>query len=323
MTADKVMMLSKPANAARIDAMLAAARMENGWAKPEPSMWPLPRKHFVPAHWSYAKAKEILDAVGDLVSTEAAERRNLILANPIPGNHYPTLRTLVTAYQMVKAGETARSHRHSANALRLVLDAEANAFTIVEGKKIPMEPGDVLLTPNWYWHGHSNESAANAYWIDFLDMPLVHLLGPMFFEHHPKVLERTDEVAVRSPARFAWADTQRRLDAQSEIEPGRREIVLGAPAMASIDLQVSRIAAGRRFATAPVTANAIYAIMQGEGVSVVDGERFSWHRGDVIAVPSGSEHRYEGLTEAHLLRVSDESLFRYLGWLRNVPQASD
>jgi hypothetical protein len=91
------------------------------------------------------------------------------LNNPTEGNTYPTVRTLVAAYQMVKAGETAKSHRHSANALRLVLDTWPNTFTIVGGKKIPMEPGDVLLTPNWAWHGHDNKGADNAYWIDFLD----------------------------------------------------------------------------------------------------------------------------------------------------------
>lgn len=307
----------------RIKRMLAAAQMENGWNKPEPSMWPLPRKRFVPAHWSYARAREILDAAGELISTELAERRNLILANPIVGNHYPTVSTIVTAYQMVKAGETARSHRHSANALRLVLDAEPNAFTIVEGKKIPMEPGDVLLTPNWHWHGHSNESRADAYWMDFLDMPLVHFLGPMFFEHHPATLEQAQEIAARSPARFAWADTLRRLDAAADLAPGRREIALGAPAMATIDLHVWRIAADKKFATDPVTCNAVFAVMQGRGKSVVDGRSFLWERGDVIAAPTGSAHRCEAFEESILLRVSDESLFRHLGWLRPIPPAEN
>ena len=40
----------------------------------------------------------------------------------------------------------------------------------------------MLLTPNWSTHGHGNHSRANAYWLDFLDAPLVQLLEPMFFE---------------------------------------------------------------------------------------------------------------------------------------------
>jgi gentisate 1,2-dioxygenase len=158
-----------------------------------------------------AQARAALDAAGRFVNTELAERRNLILNNPVPGNFYPTVTTLVSAYQMVKAGEVARSHRHTANALRFVVQAEPGMFTVVDGTKIPMEPSDVLLTPNWAWHGHANESKASGYWIDFLDVPLTHLLGPMFFEHHEEMVEHTDIVAPDSPARFAFSETVRRL----------------------------------------------------------------------------------------------------------------
>jgi len=49
---------------------------------------------------------------------------------------------------MVLPGEAARSHRHTPNALRLVVDAAPGNYTVVNGKKLPMRPGDVLLTPN-------------------------------------------------------------------------------------------------------------------------------------------------------------------------------
>jgi len=90
---------------------------------------------------------------------------------------------LVAAYQMIMPGEWARVHRHTPNALRLILDAEPGTYTEVDGVNIAMEPGDVLLTPNWSTHGHGNDSKACAYWLDFLDAPLVQLLEPMFFEH--------------------------------------------------------------------------------------------------------------------------------------------
>src|SRR3982074_3762524 len=89
-----------------------------------------------------------------------------------------------------------------------------------------MEPGDVLLTPNWSTHGHGNRGKACAYWLDFLDAPLVQLLEPMFFEaledEHPD--ERTGEPGLApaptttdSPLVFTLKDTLRRLDeAKSE-----------------------------------------------------------------------------------------------------------
>ena len=309
----------------QIYALLARAGMENGWAKPTPSLWSAPKGSFVPAHWPYAPAKAALASAGRFINTELAERRNLILANPMPGNTYPTVRTLVAAYQMVKAGETAKSHRHSANALRLVLDTKPNAFTIVDGKKVPMEPGDVLLTPNWSWHAHANESSADAYWMDFLDVPTVHLLNPMFFEHHEEGIEPVTGTAPDSPARFAWADTVRRLAAAPEAVPGRRDIELGNPAMATIALRVTRLDADASMTVPASTASAIVGIMQGEGRSVIDGqttssETFEWSRGDALAVPSGSEQVCTATTECYVLTVTDEPILKALGWLRAVPR---
>jgi gentisate 1,2-dioxygenase len=45
------------------------------------------------------------------VGTDVAERRNLIMVNPAPGNTYATTRNIVAAYQMIQPGETALSHR--------------------------------------------------------------------------------------------------------------------------------------------------------------------------------------------------------------------
>ena len=94
------------------------------------------------------------------------------MQNPAGGS-YATSRTIVAAYQMIMPGEKARSHRHTPNALRLIIDAEPGAYTIVNGERLSMMPGDVVLTPNWCWHGHGNDSRACAYWLDVLDVPLV------------------------------------------------------------------------------------------------------------------------------------------------------
>jgi gentisate 1,2-dioxygenase len=296
--------------------LLDAAGMANGWNKPEPSMYAQPKQTFVPAHWRYALAKPALEAAGRFVSTELAERRNLILNNPIPGNTYATARTLVAAYQMVLPGETARSHRHSPNALRLVVDTEPGAYTIVEGTKLPMVPGDVLLTPNWRWHGHSNESRSNAYWIDFLDVPLVHFLEPMFFEQYPGGLEAADSVDAASPMRFPFADTRARLASQPESRPGEREVELGPPHIDTIALKVSRLQAGAALSSGRTTANCLFAVIEGEGCSFVEGAEFHWSRGDVFVVPSWRRHECRAEKTSYLLKVTDEPFIRRLNWLR-------
>jgi gentisate 1,2-dioxygenase len=308
------------ANMQELYDLLARCHVQNGWSKPTPSLWPLPTIDFKPAAWSYTQAKAALDAAGRFVNTELAERRNLILANPtVAGNLYPTVKTLVAAYQMVKAGEQARSHRHTANALRLVLDTGPNAFTIVDGRKIPMEAGDVLLTPNWSWHGHSNEAPTNAYWMDFLDVPMIHLNGPMFFEHHPDILEPAGEAFADSPNRFSFTQTRERLAAAPEIAPGVRRIELGAPAMRTIGLHVFRIDKGASLHVGKSTLSAIFAPMQGRGRAVFDGASFAFTRGDALAAPLGFAQEWRAEEETYLLRVSDEPFLSKNDWLRDIP----
>src|SRR5689334_13138040 len=99
-------------NLDEVHAMLSTLGIGAGWNRREPSLWPQPKKNFLPAHWSYGLARAALEAAGRYVSTELAERRNLLLGNPVSPNTYGTARTIVAAYQMVKAHEKAQSHRH-------------------------------------------------------------------------------------------------------------------------------------------------------------------------------------------------------------------
>jgi gentisate 1,2-dioxygenase len=293
-----------------------------GWAKATPSLWPAPKKNFVPAHWQYQQARGALDAAGRLINTELAERRNLILFNPASEAGYGTVRTLVAAYQMIMPGEWARSHRHTPNALRLILDAEPGTYTEVDGVKIAMEPGDVLLTPNWSSHGHGNESRACAYWLDFLDVPLVQLLEPMFFE--PAEEEGGEKESngapptKDSPFVFTLTDTLKRLDAATPEPTGPfgTHVELGKPAMDTIGLHMMRLSPRARTATHQTTANNIYAIVKGSGATTIDGARFEWSRGDVIAAPAWRPHFHEAGEDALMFRVTDEPVMQRLGFLR-------
>jgi gentisate 1,2-dioxygenase len=300
--------------------LLAEAGMGPGWNKSEPSLYPAPKKTFVPAHWTYETARAALAAAAPLVSTELAERRNLILANPVPGNTYATARTMVAAYQMVRAGEAARSHRHTPNALRLVVEADPGTYTIVQGKKIPMHPGDVLLTPNWLWHGHSNESAKDAFWIDFLDAPLVQLLEPMFFEHFAEGVEKAEATDENSPMRFAWSETKARLDQSTPNDDKPHEVQLGDPALDSMALFVQRLSPGRRSPVRQTTENNVYAVIDGEGATEIDGETFRWKAGDVFVAPAWREHTHESPVRSHLLRVSDAPVMNHFRWLKQREQ---
>ena len=296
--------------------MLDGVQMKNGWNKPTPSLYPEPRPKFVPAHWRYRDARAALCKAGDLVDPKWAERRNLIMANPIPGNDYPTVTTLVGAYQMVKGGETARSHRHTPNAMRVVLEAAPETYTIVNGVKVPMAPGDVLLTPNWCYHGHSNESAKEAYWVDFLDAPLVQAPGPMFFEHHPEEVERAHGIDESSPMRFEYADYRPKLLQTQEIAPGVRSLLLGPTTLLTFDRTALHLEPRTVWTREKTTVNRIYTVIEGSGFCHFGNTRVDWTVGDMLAVPSWHESQICSTTEVTLLQVSDAPLLEMLGWLR-------
>jgi gentisate 1,2-dioxygenase len=325
MTSPTPQQLAQSGSLEELYGYLGDIRIGAGWAKKTPSLWPEPKKTFEPYRWSYAQAKGALDAAGRLINTELAERRNLVMHNP--AGDYATSRTIVAAYQMIMPGEKARSHRHTPNALRLVLDAEPGAYTIVNGERLSMMPGDVVLTPNWCWHGHGNDSRACAYWLDVLDVPLVQLLDPMFFEPHPDEFEKEIVVTQTSPTgsqmHFQWTQSERRLKEASTRANGKpAEIALGEPALDTMALSMTELKAGQATAPRKVMANNVLGVVQGEGATEVEGRTLNWSRGDVIVVPSWQEHVHRSDSGAVLFRVSDEPVMQKLGFLREGNDAS-
>lgn len=297
-------------------ASFASLNMEGGWHRRFPALWSEPRENFLPHIWHYGDVKPILARAGELVDTELAERRNLTMFNPVEGNVYSTVRTIVAAYQMVRPGEFARAHRHTPNALRLILEGKGT-YTVVDGHEVEMRPGDVLLTPNWAWHSHENKGGDDCYWMDFLDVPLVHLLEPMFYQPHPDGRESDVVSLAEAPIAFRAEDTAARLAAATPDAAGVRQVTLGPATLASLALGVVELPAGATFSPPRETANAVYAVMRGDGTLAVGGARTAWAFGDTIAMPAWREFALQaGAGGALLLKVSDRALLEKLGWYR-------
>jgi len=313
-------MSGEPTPLEELYASFASLNMEGGWHRRLPALWAEPRENFLPHVWHYGDVKPILARAGELVDTQLAERRNLTMFNPVEGNIYSTVRTIVAAYQMIRPGEVARAHRHTPNALRLILEGHGT-YTVVDGTQVEMRPGDVLLTPGMAWHSHANGGGEDCYWMDFLDVPLVHLLEPMFFEGHPERVEQAVEPLDEAPIAFRWADTEARLDAAA-ADAGTGEAVcvrLGPAQLDTIALAMHRVPAGTATPALRTTANRIFAVVKGAGVSVIDGEEHAWAFGDTIAVPAWRPCSHRADVEAVLLEVSDEPVLAKLGWLRSQP----
>jgi len=293
-----------------------------GWHKKRPSLWREPKTEFRPLHWRYAEAIVALDRAGEWIGTDLAERRNLLMYNPVGDNDYATVRTLVTAYQMIKPGEYARGHRHSPNALRLVLDAEPGLFTVVNGVKLPMKAGDVLLTPGWCWHSHYNEGDHKAYWLDFLDVPLVHLLEPMFYEEYPggeqPVASEPEEHPFWYPLRWVEAELARSQPGNGGV---RRLVLPSQQHIPTMELSYLQIPRGASTGVDRTTANRIFAVTRGRGVSVMGDVRAEWQRGDVFVVPDWTPFEIKASEDATIFQVSDEPLQQALRLFRRSTQA--
>lgn len=299
-------------------ASIYGLHMEGGWHRKAPALWPQPRENFLPHLWRYQDVKPILEQAGGLVDHHLADRRNLTMTNPVEGNPYSTVRTLVAAYQSIKPGEKADSHRHTPNALRIILEGHGT-YTVVDGVRVEMRPGDVLLTPSWSWHSHESIGPDDCYWVDVLDVPLVHLLEPMFFERHPDKFEPVTAEAEVSPLAFRWEDSMRLLDAAAAPAHGtaEREVELGAPALKTIAVHVQRMRAGFASGLHRATANAVFTVVEGEGTTRAGELEMHWKRGDVFAVPGWRAYRHTVTQDAHLVRVSDEPVLRAFDLLRS------
>lgn len=301
---------------------LGPMRMMPGWNKPQPSLWPEPMKTYEPMHWQYSQARPALEAAARHIGTDRAERRNLLLYNPVEGNTYAAARTMAAAYQLIRPGETARSHRHTPNALRIGIEAGPGTYTVVDGEALPIGPKDVLLTPGWCWHGHYSEAAADAVWIDILDVPLVHLLEPMFYDQHPDGLEPIREKPASSAFLFPWKDIFATLEAAPAASDGRftrRAALKGArEQLTTLEIEAATLEPGFAGSAFRTTANAIYVGMDGDGAIDVDGTTFEWQPGDVMVVPAWRPHRQRSRNGGVLLRVTDEPALAALGFLREL-----
>lgn len=294
-----------------------------GWHRRKRSLWETPASAYKSRRWRFVEARAALEKAGDWIGTDLAERRNLLMFNPVGDNEYASLNTLVAAYQMIKPGEHARAHRHTPNALRLVLEAGDDLYTVVDGIKLPMRPGDVLLTPGGAWHSHfstGHETGATGYWIDVLDVPLVHLLEPMFYEPLPggaqTVTSEPVEHSFRIPIEVAHAGLDRATPA-----PGgaRRHVLSQAAVLRTMELAWIALPKAGHFGPRQHTANTLYAVVEGQGCFVTEGESLTIERGDVFVAPSWTPHSIEAETDLTLFEVSDAPVLRATGFYFEGP----
>src|SRR5262249_7575704 len=170
-----------------------------------------------PAIWRWNDTRPLLMRACELITAKQAERRVLMLENPaLAGTTFSTT-TLFTGLQAILPGEIAPTHRHTPNALRLIVEGEG-AYTAVDRERIAMRPGDFIVTPGWTWHDHGNEGSAPVIWLDGLDTAFANLFGAHFREDYPEEKQAAARPQGESSLSYPYERTRAQLEKMSKSE---------------------------------------------------------------------------------------------------------
>jgi gentisate 1,2-dioxygenase len=191
-----------------------------------------------PTVWPYQPMRPLLMKSGELTPMEKAERRVLVMANPGHGlEKMQASSTIYLGMQLLLPGEWAPSHRHTPNAVRMIVEGEG-AYTTIDGEKCPMQRGDLILTPTGMWHEHGHDGKEPVVWLDVLDLPIVYYCEASYVVEgkaqtvDAEGVERGYQRGGVVPApmfqrsgktfpmlRYPWADVRKALEAIAATQP--------------------------------------------------------------------------------------------------------
>ena len=309
-----------------------------------------PASASVPVLWRYRDLREHVLRSVSLVTPEKAGRRVVYLNNPGRRDVSAAVGWLYSGLQVMHPGECASTHRHSASALRFIMEGRG-AYTIVDGHRMSLAANDFVLTPNGTWHEHGVDAAGTpCIWQDGLDIPLVNALEANFYEVHPdlhqKVAYPVDDSSGTWAAtallphdhrwtkpysplfKYEWGPTYEALQRLARVSEGSPfdgvlmhyvNPLTGGPVMPTIGASMQLLRPGQHGLAHRHTGSYLYQVAKGEGYSVINGERFDWRERDIFCVPSWAWHEHANISateNACLFCFSDLPVMKALGLYR-------
>jgi gentisate 1,2-dioxygenase len=303
-----------------------------------------PSRATQPVIWRWRDIRPQLLRAGELTPIEKAERRVLVLCNP--GHGLEAMKATATIYiglQLILPGETAPNHRHTPSAVRFVVEGEGG-HTVVNGEKLPMERGDLILTPPGLWHEHGHDGEGPVVWLDALDLPLIYGIEASYsLEGRSQTIDKplglghasfgTGGVvpyrsldALRQPfpmLRFPWRDVKRALGELASVTPRDEAVQLayvnpetGRECLATLGFSAIQLRPGEELRLPRRSSSAVMHVVEGEGSAVIDGAEHRYSQTDTLAVPTHADVRLgnaSGTAPAFLFVVDDAPLQRKLG----------
>lgn len=309
-----------------------------------------PASTSVPMLWRYRDLRDDVLKALDLVTPEQAGRRVVYLENKGRSDVVAAVGWLYSGLQVMGPGECASSHRHSASALRFIMEG-SGAFTNVDGHKMTLGANDFVLTPNGTWHEHGvAEDGTVCIWQDGLDIPLMNALEANFYEVHPDLQQAISYAVDDSTATWAgaglrpagttwtkayspllkyeWAPTYEALTRYARVTDGSPYdgIMMdyvnpntGGPVMQTIGASMQMLRPGERTKAHRQTGSFVYQCAKGKGWSIINGQRFDWQERDIFVVPAWMYHEHANASDSEdacLFSFHDLPVMRALGLYR-------
>lgn len=304
-----------------------------------------PIRRTLPVLWRYADIRPRLLMAGELTPVEKAERRVLVLANPELGlENMQATPTIYAGMQLILPNETAPNHRHSPSAVRFVVEGEGG-YTVVDGEKLPMNRGDLILTPSGLWHEHGHEGTGPVIWLDALDLPTVLWMEASYcLEGEPQTIRNAPDASqthfrraglapfasLNRPAdryplkRFPWVEVRAALEALAGVTDAGSEVQLayvnpetGAECMPVLGFSAIMLRPGETISPVRRSSSAVVHVVEGDGQAVVDGEELDWQINDTFAVPTHADLTIANRSTAKpafLFQIDDAPMQRKLGF---------
>jgi gentisate 1,2-dioxygenase len=247
--------------------------------------------------------------------------------------------------QLLMPGEWAPSHRHTPNAVRMIVEGEG-AYTTVDGEKCPMSRGDLILTPTGLWHEHGHDGTEPVIWLDVLDLPLVYYMEASYHINGDRqtvvpglgdkqyarggvvpthVFERSKKAYPM--LRYAWTDAKTALESMAHDNPAQESIQVtyvnpetGNDAENILGFYALMLRPGQSLRLPARSPAQVFHVIEGAVEAKIVDSIFSLAEADTCCAPG-----YEAVTLKNLdvkkptfIFIADESpLHRKLGVFEN------
>lgn len=300
-----------------------------------------------PGYWRYEAIRPLLHRAGELTPVEKAERRVLVLSDP--GRGVGAMQATASIYlglQYLLPGETAPAHVHTPSAVRIIVEGDGG-YTVVDGEKLPMKEGDLVLTPGGEWHDHGHEGTEPVIWLDALDLPLFVYLEGSYAKEGPLQAQRNrpdaSQVEYGAPGlapsrrlgqsprrypmmRYPWTRTEAALreleryggDGLAELDYVNPET--GADVLPTMGFTAMMLSTGQVDQPPRRSSSAAFHVVRGRGRTSVNGEEIKWGPKDTFTVPVFAAITHEAEDESFLVRIHDRPLQEKLGYYEERPR---